>query len=266
MPRAWTPPTGVLAELVAAAELRAAALGARPRDGSAPPAVPRFVAALRGRSVVVIAELKRRSPSKGAINVTLQVGSRAAEYAAGGAGAVSVLTEPDRFGGSLDDLREVRGAIGLPVLRKDFIVSPAQLREARLAGASAVLLIARALEPARFDALAAEATAMGLDLLLEVRDEAELARALAVPHGAIGVNTRNLETLAIDPSVGARLLPLVPRDRIAVYESGIATRADVERAASHGADAVLVGSSLSGAPDGTVAVRALVGVPAMRRG
>lgn len=256
----------MLGDLVAAAELRAAALGARPGQGQVPVDVPPFVEALRDGSVVVIAELKRRSPSKGAINVTLQVGPRAAEYAAGGAGALSVLTEPERFGGSLDDLREVRRAVALPVLRKDFIVSPAQLHEARTAGASAVLLIARALEPARFGALAAEATAIGLDLLLEVRDEDELARALAVPRGAIGVNTRNLETLAVDPGVGARLLPLVPRDRVAVYESGITTRADVERAASHGADAVLVGSSLSGAGDGAAAVRALAGVRARRRG
>jgi indole-3-glycerol phosphate synthase len=227
--------------------------------------VPSFSAALRGASIAVIAELKRRSPSKGAINETLDVPARAAAYAAAGAAALSVLTEPERFGGSLDDLRAARVAVRLPLLRKDFTVSRVQLLEARAAGASAVLLIARALPPELRAALAREAFDVGLDVLLEVRDERELDHALGVARAVFGINNRNLETLAIDDAVSARLLPLVPAARIVVYESGVRTRADVERAAALGADAVLVGSSLSSSPDGGAAVTRLVGVPRIGR-
>jgi indole-3-glycerol phosphate synthase len=228
--------------------------------------VPSFAGALRGVSVAVIAELKRRSPSKGAINETLDIPARAIEYAAVGAAALSVLTEPVRFGGSLDDLDAARSVSTVPLLRKDFIVSRLQLVEARVAGASAVLLIARALTPERRVTLAAEARAIGLDVLLEVRDERELDHALRITHAVIGINNRNLETLAIDDAVSARLLPLVPADRIAVYESGVRSRADVERAAALGADAVLVGSSLSSAADGGAAAAALMGVRRVPRG
>ena len=208
----------------------------------------------------MIAELKRRSPSAGAINLTMPIASRAGDYAAAGAVALSVLTEPDAFGGSLDDLRAVALATPLPLLRKDFIVHRLQLLEARVAGASAVLLIARALAPSLFSALAADAERAGLEVLLEVRDEDELERALQVRDAVIGVNNRDLETLDMDATVSARLLPRVPRDRVAVYESGVRDRADVERAAALGADAVLVGSSLSRADDGAAIVRALTGV------
>jgi indole-3-glycerol phosphate synthase len=171
-----------------------------------------------------------------------------------------------RFGGSLDDLRAVRGAVAVPLLRKDFIVHRLQLLEARSAGASAVLLIARALSPERRSALAADARDIGLDVLLEVRSERELDHALGVQHAVIGINNRNLETLAIDDVVSARLLPLVPEHRIAVYESGVNSRADIERAASLGADAVLVGSVLSAAPNGGAAAAELVGVVRRTRG
>jgi indole-3-glycerol phosphate synthase len=181
-------------------------------------------------------------------------------YAAGGAAAISVLTEPQHFGGSLTDLADARAAVSIPLLRKDFVLDRTQLWEARAAGASAVLLIARALEPALLDELTAEAIALGLEPFVEVRSEQELARALATGAPAIGVNQRDLETLAIDPEVAERLLPLVPRARVAVSESGVRDRGGVERAAANGADAVLVGSALSAAADPAAAVRALTGV------
>jgi indole-3-glycerol phosphate synthase len=259
-----------LGELTAAAELRAGVLKAREADleraAADAPKPPSFAGALRGESVAVIAELKRRSPSKGAINEDLDVKGRAADYERAGAAALSVLTEPVRFGGSLEDLRAVRGSVRLPLLRKDFIVDPLQLLEARGAGASAVLLIARALPPAWRMELAVAAGAIGLDVLLEVRDERELDHALQVERAVIGINNRNLETLEIDDSVSARLLPLVPGGRLAVYESGVSSRADVERAARLGADAVLVGSSLSSSPDGAAAAARLVGVARRGRG
>ena len=236
------------------------------KSAAASPLPPSFSAALRRADVRVIAELKRRSPSKGDLNLSMDLGARAVDYIAGGAAALSVLTEPTRFGGSLQDLETVHRAATVPLLRKDFIVDVLQLLQARSAGASAVLLIARALHPDRFAALAAEAQALALDVLLEVRNEDELERALRVPHGIIGVNNRNLETLAIDDAVSERLLPLIPDDRIAVYESGIADRTGVERAAALGANAVLVGSALSAASNPMAAVAALTGVIRAPRG
>jgi indole-3-glycerol phosphate synthase len=229
-------------------------------------AAPSFRDALRRADVAVIAELKRRSPSKGVLDESLDAATRSVEYSRGGAAALSIVTEPSEFGGSLDDLAAVRRVVATPLLRKDFIVDEVQLIEARVAGASAVLLIARALPGDRFAALAAAASALGLDVLLEVRDERELERALGVSHGVIGVNNRNLETLQLDDAVSARLLRLVPRERIAVYESGIRDVADVRRASALGADAVLVGSSLTVAASASEAVRALTGVPRSARG
>ncbi len=266
----WSFPTGPLGDLTRAAELRANALfehasRLESEAGAAPP-VASFTDALRSGPVAVIAELKRRSPSKGSINETLDVSARASEYDRAGAAALSVLTEPVKFGGSIEDLRTVRARVRLPLLRKDFIVDRLQLLEARAAGASAVLLIARALPRASRFRLAEDARVLGLDVLFEVRDEYELTDALYVEHAVIGINNRNLETLVIDDSVSARLLPLVPANRIAVYESGVSSRADVERAAALGADAVLVGSSLSSATDGGRAVMNLTGVKRIARG
>jgi indole-3-glycerol phosphate synthase len=267
--RPWKPPEGVLGELIAAAHRRAESLvragGAGEVLRAGFPVPGAFVSALRRPGVGVLAEIKRRSPSKGAINEGIDAGVRAAEYAAGGAAALSVLTEPDRFGGSLDDLTAAREAVKIPVLRKDFIVHEVQLAEARGAGASAILLIARGLDPQRARDLADAATGFGLDVLFEIRDEGELERALEIRGCAIGVNTRNLETLQVDPAVGDRLVPLIPGDRVAVFESGISTREDVERAARAGADAVLVGSSLSKAGSGAEAVAGLAGVPRLAR-
>lgn len=233
---------------------------------SALPPAPDFARALRGDRVAVIAELKRSSPSKGVLDATLNAGVRTRAYVSGGAAALSILTEPSRFGGSLADLRAARETVAVPLLRKDFITHPVQLLEARAYGAAAALLIARALAPAELAELGAAAGALGLTPLVEVRDEAELARAVAVPGAVIGVNNRDLETLVIEPDVGARVLPQIPSDRVAVYESGIADVTGVERAAALGADAVLVGSVLSTAADPSAAVARLAGVTRRGRG
>jgi indole-3-glycerol phosphate synthase len=265
----WTPPSGTLGGLVDEATRRAAQLAPRlaelERQACAAPPGRSFAAALRrGAHLAVIAEIKRRSPSKGDINLGLAPEAQARAYADGGAAALSVLTEPTRFGGSEADLLAARGAVSLPLLKKDFHVAPVQIVEARALGASAVLLIARALTPARLRALAALAADLALDVLVEIRDERELEVALSTEAAVVGVNNRNLETLAIDLATGERLVPSIPADRVAVFESGVHSRAEVERAATAGADAVLVGSSVSAAADPTAAVRALSSVP--RRG
>jgi indole-3-glycerol phosphate synthase len=225
------------------------------------PARPSFSDALRsGNEVAVIAEVKRRSPSKGEINPEMDAVAQASAYVRGGAAAVSVLTEPENFGGSVEDLAAVSAALAVPTLRKDFVIDPLQLLEARVRGASAVLLIARALPPARLLELADVARGLALGLLVEVRDSAELETALQVRDAVIGVNNRNLETLETDMDVSRRLIPEIPRSRIAVFESGVRVVDDVELAASLGADAVLVGSSASAAPDAERAIRSLTGV------
>lgn len=239
------------------AELERAALAA--------PSAPSFADALRGSTVALIAEVKRRSPSKGEINGGISAAAQAGAFARGGAAAISVLTEPAHFGGSLADIAEARTGASLPLLRKDFLVDELQLLEARSAGASAALLIARALSPAVLGRLAAFARQLGLEPLVEVRSEAELDSAVASEARVIGVNTRNLETLVMEPAVRDRLMPLIPATCVAVAESGIQSASDVQRAASLGADAVLVGSSLSASPDPAAAVRALTGVPRSSR-
>jgi indole-3-glycerol phosphate synthase len=217
-------------------------------------------------SVALLAEVKRRSPSKGSIAESMDAVAQARAYADGGAAGVSILTEPNHFGGSVDDLARVRAALAIPVLKKDFHVAPVQLLEARALGASAALLIARALSPARLEELVAYGRTLGLELLVEVRDEDELQRALAAGATMIGVNNRNLETLEIDHGTAERLIPLLPPTIVAIAESGVRTRADVDRYAACGADAVLVGSVLSAAPDPTAAARALGGVARRARG
>jgi indole-3-glycerol phosphate synthase len=235
------------------AGLRRAALEAsRPR-----PWLPAF----RGPDVAVIAEVKRRSPSAGAIAEGLAPAAHARAYVAGGAVAISVLTEELHFGGSLADLATVRAAVGVPLLRKDFIIDETQLYEARVHGASAVLLIVRALEPAALEDLAAGARELGLARLVEVHGPAELEPALRVEPDAVGVNARDLETLRVEPRNSEALLRAVPPAVLAVAESGLGTRTDVTQVAAWGADAVLVGTSVAGAADPTAAVRALTGVP-----
>jgi indole-3-glycerol phosphate synthase len=205
----------------------------------------------------VIAEVKRASPSKGAIAPGLDAATQASNYVAGGAAAISVLTEPSRFGGSLDDLRDVAASVSVPVIRKDFLVAPVQLWEARVAGASAALLIVRALGPDELPRLMDAVRECGLEAIVEVRDMEELERALAVGARVIGVNNRNLETLVIDPATAPSLIPSIPADRIAVAESGMRAPADVAPAALAGADAILIGSAVSAASDPAGAVRAL---------
>ena len=266
----WVPPVGPLGELTEQSRVRAreSALGKRELAaiiaGLALP--PDFAAALRLPCVAVIAELKRSSPSKGMLDGSLDAQARTALYVEGGAAALSILTEPNRFGGSLSDLLDARIAVSVPLLRKDFITDPVQLMEARAYGASAALLIARALAPRQLAALAAEAIGMGLTPLIEIRDERELARALKVPTAVIGVNNRDLETLIIHPEVGARMVAQIPADRIAIYESGITNVDGVRAAAAAGADAVLIGSVLSTASDPTALVRGLSAVPRRTRG
>jgi indole-3-glycerol phosphate synthase len=230
------------------------------RAAAGSPRAPSFREALQSAvAVAVIAEIKRMSPSAGPIAPGLGAAAQAAAYAAGGAAAISVLTEPSRFGGALADLAEARSA-RVPLLRKDFIIDRIQLLEGVACGASAVLLIARALPPARLLELYADAVALGLDVLVEVHDEDELAAAVAGGFPIIGVNSRNLETLEVDAGVPARLIPLIPAGVTAVYESGVRSRPDVERAAELGADAVLVGTALSADPRPADRMRDFVGV------
>lgn len=271
----WRPPTGVLGEIVAEAyarveRLRAdrALVAAIEREAASALHAPSFRSALRRPMVSVIAEVKRRSPSKGSINPSISAGSQAALYVEGGAAAVSVLTEPAHFGGSLDDLRSARASVAnsAPILRKDFHVDELQLLEARAAGASAALLIARALAPEVLRRLVTFAMSIEIEPLVEVRTTAELERAVATGARVIGVNNRDLETLKIEPEVGAALVRLVPADCVAIAESGVRGVSDVRRAAASGADAVLVGSSLSASPDPTAAVRALTNVTRSERG
>lgn len=267
----WTPPAGTLGRITAEAETRAAALEparhALAKRAQLSPIGPSLRAAIAGaRDVSILAEVKRRSPSKGTIAASLGAVEQSRAYQKGGAVGVSVLTEPIHFGGSTDDLAAVRAELPIPALKKDFHVRPVQLLEARALGASAALVIVRALAPDRLGEMMDAGRALGLELLVEIRDEHELERALDAGATMIGVNNRNLETLEIDPTTSDRIIPLVPAGIVAIAESGVRTRADVERYAAVGADAVLVGSSLSAAADPSAATRALTGVARRPRG
>jgi indole-3-glycerol phosphate synthase len=267
---AWTPPSGTLGRIVEEARARARALELRAvdleRSARDVGAVPSFADALRGESVAVIAEVKRRSPSKGWIQPGMDAGGQARSYASAGAKAISVLTEPEHFAGSTDDLLRARSSVDVPVLKKDFHVTPIQLVEAKSLGASAALLIVRALGPSALSELVKVAKDLSLELLVEIRDERELDLALECGASVVGINNRNLETLVIDPATSERLVQRVPPAVIAVAESGVSGRGDVERVARCGADAVLVGSSVSAAADPVGAVRSLTGVPRIARG
>jgi indole-3-glycerol phosphate synthase len=258
--------TGVLGEIIAGvridleerragtseADLRAALVDDDPpRDP-----MPHF----RAPGSSVIAEVKRKSPSKGALADIPDPADLARAYERGGAAAISVLTEQRRFGGSLADLRAVRAAVDIPILRKDFIVEPYQLLEARAAGADLALLIAAALDDDELRRLHDTAGELGLTVLVEVHDEAETERAVALGAELLGVNARNLKTLVVDNETFGRLAPLVPDDRVKVAESGIFGPEDVERFVGEGARAVLVGEALvkDGAP--RQAVAAMTGI------
>ena len=205
----------------------------------------------------MIAEVKRASPSRGPIAPDLDAGAHAAAYRDGGAAAVSVLTEPSRFAGSLDDLAAV-AALGVPALRKDFLVDVSQVWEARAAGAAAVLLIVAALDDPTLASLLDATADAGLDALVEVHDEEELRRAVDAGARIVGVNARDLRTFAIDHAAFARLRPSFPDGVLAVAESGISTPAAVRGARDDGADAVLVGEHLVRARDPRAAVAELV--------
>lgn len=270
--RLWTPPAGPLGRLSSASASRAAASrAAMPFEDQmaralATPAPPDILAALATRDdVAVIAELKRSSPSKGTINASLDAARQVRAYADGGAAACSILTEPTDFSGSLDDLRAASALSVVPCVRKDFITDAVQLVEARHAGAAAALLIARALPTEQLTALVFMSRMLGIEPLVEVRDADELDDALMAGALLIGVNNRNLETLELDSQACVNLLPLIPVTHVAIYESGIQDRGDVERAATFGADAVLVGSSISAATDPAAAVASLTGVTRVRR-
>jgi indole-3-glycerol phosphate synthase len=260
----WAPPSGTLGRLIASATRRAAALESRRSELKqsaelAPPA-PSLFHALRRRDVALIAEIKRSSPSRGAIRRELDSGHQASAYERGGAAAISVLTEPDSFGGSDADIQTARSAAGLPILRKDFHVSVAQLYQAKALGASGALLIVRALPPESFRELVGAAARVGLEIVAEVRDMAELERALEAGATIIGVNNRNLETLEIEPRTADAIIPAIPRDCVAIAESGYSNRASIEKVAACGADAVLIGSFLSAAKDPESELRRLTGV------
>lgn len=223
-----------------------------------PPARSLHGALRRPGRVTAIAEHKRRSPSAGWIRQGSAAGEVAAAYAAGGAAALSVLTDGPFFGGSLEDLAAARAAVDLPILRKDFIVDEYQIAEARAAGADAVLLIAAALDPGALADLFEATRRWGVEALVEAHDADEVARAVALGAPVIGVNHRDLRTFSVDPELAARLRPAIPADRVVVAESGIRTAADVRRLGQAGIDAVLVGESLMRAPDPGEALRALL--------
>jgi len=195
-------------------------------------------------AVAVIAEVKRSSPSKGALAPIADPAALAAEYEKGGAAVISVLTEARRFRGSLADLTAVRGAVDIPVLRKDFIVSPYQIWEARAYGADLVLLIVAALEQTVLTSFIERVHSLGMTALVEVHTADEVARAVDAGSGLIGVNARNLKTLEVDRGTFARLAPLIPAGVVRVAESGVRGPHDVMAFAREGADAVLVGEAL----------------------
>jgi indole-3-glycerol phosphate synthase len=197
----------------------------------------------------VIAEIKRRSPSAGDLAPELDPATQAQAYASGGAAAISVLTEPQYFGGSLDDLKRVRDAVSLPILRKDFIVDPRQVTESRVAGADAMLLIVAAVDEVTLRLLMEEAQDVGIDVLVEAHNEAEARIAADVSSHIIGVNNRDLHTFRTDLSVAERLAPGLPEDTVLVAESGVSTSEGAARMAAAGYDAILVGEALVTASD-----------------
>jgi indole-3-glycerol phosphate synthase len=214
----------------------------------------------------VIAEFKRRSPSRGEIRMDLHPVAVAQAYEIGGAAALSVLTEGEHFGGSLDDLQQARSATLLPTLRKDFIVDPYQVWESWIAGTDAFLIIVAAVSDAELRTLLATASETGLDALVEVHDGEELARALGAGARLVGVNNRNLATLEVSLDVSLGLAPAIPEDVTAVAESGIATGDDLRRLRDAGYDASLVGEHLMLAPDPGAALEELLARSGAPRG
>jgi indole-3-glycerol phosphate synthase len=258
-----------LADILAAHRARAVGDARRAEDvleeaaASAPPRD--FAAGLHGTGLACIAEIKRRSPSKGDLDTGLQPDLIAKEYAQGGAACLSVLTDAEFFGGSPEDLAAARRASGLPVLRKDFTVQEADVADARRMGADAVLLIVAALSDDELRRFSARADQLGLAALVEVHDADELARALHAGARIVGVNQRDLRTFAVDHDRACALAAGIPPGVLAVAESGIRDGEDARRLAEAGYDAILVGESLVRASDRGAALRELTGHPVTPR-
>jgi indole-3-glycerol phosphate synthase len=239
-------------EAVPASEMERRAASFEPRGA-------RFVEALANAGTVnVIAECKRRSPSRGVLRAAYDPAAIAAEYEQAGAAAISVLTEPAFFDGSLEHLAAVRERVALPLLRKDFVLDEYQLLEARAAGADAILLIVAALDDGSLRRLAASAASLGLAALVEVHDERELERAVAAGAAIIGVNNRNLKTLDVDTEASMRLAPAIPEAAVGVAESGLKTGGDLRRLRAAGYRGFLVGERLMSAARPGEALAALL--------
>jgi indole-3-glycerol phosphate synthase len=247
-------------EELAATQRRVPFAELKARLPQAPPARP-FAAALRGDSLRLIAEVKKASPSRGLLREDFDPVALARSYADAGAAAVSVLTDERHFRGSLDHLASVRAALpqGPPLLRKDFLFDHYQLYESRAHGADAVLLIAALLDSALLALLIGLAAALDIDALVEVHDEPELERVLTAGATLVGINNRDLRTFEVDLATTERLRPSIPTEVTVVAESGVSTRADVERLAALGVHAVLVGEALVTAPDAGAKIRELMG-------
>jgi len=233
------------------------AVNGLPQSVTAAPPVRDFRRALSRRGVALIAECKQRSPSGGLLQRDYDPVALARRYAANGASAISVLTEPEFFGGNLDHLQAVHAAVSIPVLCKDFIVDPVQVMGARAVGADAILLITAILEDGGLARLYEAATRLGMSVVVEVHSEAELQRALQLGAEIIGLNNRDLTTMKTDKATTARLRALIPAGRLVISESGIDQRADIDELERLGVDAALVGESLLRAADLDAKVREL---------
>lgn len=247
-----------------AAERRSRTFNDLDREASGIPEARDFTGVLQGQPVSLIGEFKRRSPSRGVIRMDLEPAATAAAYQDGGASAISVLTEPEFFSGSAQDLQAARSACDLPVLRKDFMLDPYQVVQSRVWQADAVLLIAAALaDQGLLAEMLAAAREYGLAALIEIHDEAELGRALELGPELgpqlIGVNQRNLSTFEVETGLAVKLRPKIPADVVLVAESGIASRAQMQELQGAGVDAVLVGEALMRSADPARAVSELLG-------